>query len=192
MRSRGIARVIALSEKIDEVIELAKLDLGRKLGDMGCCSPSSAGNTKYYPSIWIDDRDEPVDLPLRGKATVDYVVVSRTARERDGKTKYDASIEIRSIDPQTEKEQKLPGSAKAVKLGALVPGMISFDRVRNQDGEFAPETSGGGVDPNTMAAAYGPGAIATNAAAMGAGTMVGTAGGVLAAKLLRNKLKLLK
>ena len=42
-----------------------------------------------------------------------------------------------------------------MRFGALRPGMITFDRPRNGDGEFAPE-SDGGVDSATMQAAYGP------------------------------------
>lgn len=41
--------------------------------------------------------------------------------------------------------------------------MITFDRARNGDGQFAPEASDGGIDPATMRAAYGPAKLQSDA-----------------------------
>jgi hypothetical protein len=82
----------------------------------------------------------------------------------------------------------------------LRPAMISgaraihFDRARNSDGEFAPQTEGG-PDPATMRAAYGPvnrrpgalrsalGIVADTAGAAGGAVTIGS---MVAKKLRRN------
>ena len=173
------------------MICLSKLDLGRSYED--CCkAPFGCGSSpsKSYPTIWVDNSPKPVDLPKKGKAVVDYEIVSKTTRERDGKTTHDASIEIRTIE-SVEDGKKKAGSAKPVKLQALRPGMIAFSRDRNQDGEFAPQ-SAGTPDPKAMAAAYGPGVIAggfTKGAIEGAGAVAGGGGAALLARLAWRRLR---
>lgn len=67
----------------------------------------------------------------------------------------------------------------------LQPGMINFNRVRNGDGEFAPQSVEGGPDPATMTAAYGhPADRAKIAVAFGGG-----AGAALLGMRLRSRLR---
>jgi len=146
--------------------------------------------SKSYPTIWVDGSPKPVELPKRGKAVVDYEIVSKTTRERDGKTTHDASIEIHTIEP-VEDGKKKKGIASPVKLSALRPGMIAFARARNTDGEFAPQAAGA-ADPKAMAAAYGPGAIAggfTKGAIEGSGAVAGGGGTALLARLASRRFR---
>lgn len=186
------SHLVQLNAALDDAIELAaKVDLGRKPYTGDCSIPSPATPKVYYPTIWIDDRETPVDLPVSGKAVIDYKVVSRTARERDGKTKHDATIEIQSIEALEKKGRKdgrngtdgTNGKAVPVKLSAIVPGMIRFSRARNSDGEFAPE-AGGGPDPATMRAAYGSPNVVK-----GMGAAAGLGGTAAAALLIARRMK---
>ena len=52
----------------------AKLDLGRKWGggDMASCSDTSKKSQVDYPTIRVDGKPDPIDLPDSGKAVVAY------------------------------------------------------------------------------------------------------------------------
>lgn len=121
-------RDYGLSALPQRIIAFAKkIDLGREYGGCSPCLSSPSGKMeKYYPTIWIDGKASPIDLPQSGKATVNYKVVSRTSREVDGKTTHDASIEIQSIEPEEKDDKKKPGAAKPVKFSSLPQRIISF------------------------------------------------------------------
>ena len=162
-RSQLTARLVELA---------AKMDLGESYGECASfpCEPKSKPE-KHYPTIYISGKEKPIDLPESGTATVQYVVRGRSINKRDGKERHSADIEIRTIEPEEEKEEKtLPGSAKkvSVKLSRLVPGMIEAsalgdpmivgihrseiqfgDRSRNNDGQFVGQETGG-IDPHSM------------------------------------------
>ncbi len=68
-----------------------------------------------------------------------------------------------------------------LRLNARLDDVLAFDRTRNSDGEFAPQTEGG-PDPNAMARVYGaPEARLTGPAAA---AVVGGAGVLTVATLL--------
>lgn len=137
------------------LVELAKkIDLGDKpMG--GCCSPCEAPRGPYYPSLYVSDRDEAIDIPEEGSATVKYRVRSRSTNKRDGKEKHSADIEIHSIEPvePEKKEEKQTALFEIRRLREICFG--SDPRPRNSLGEYTSDP-GEGVDPNQMAAAYGP------------------------------------
>ena len=173
------------------VIEFAgKLDLGRKPMDYSkaCIGPAEPQPRVWYPTLWIDGLEQPIDLPDKGKATVEYRITRKTTTDIDGKKRHDATVEIQSMEPvkKEEKASKLPGAAKQVKLSSLQPRMIFFDdRPRNPDGHFEPQGDGA-PDPATMRAAYGPNLGAAPAAT---GAVAGLGGTDAAAALLAKKLK---
>lgn len=79
------------------------------------------------------------------------------------------------------------GNLVGKRFSTLTPGMISFDRARNGDGEFSPGGGEGGAGPAEMIKAYGPPQGMTSggkAAAVAGG--VGSAG---AAALLLKSLR---
>jgi hypothetical protein len=173
-------RLHQLRARTAKLTELKALDLGRTYsndyGPLGCAGSIGAASKKVsYPSFWVHDVEQPLDLPDSGMATIKYKVTSKTTRTRDGKSKHDADIEIQSIEPvkATKPKLKLAAGMKIAHLGALLPGMIQLDgRPRNGSGQFSPEEAGG-PNPHSVAAAYGPGAIAKTVGGVGAAAGLG-------------------
>lgn len=76
--------------------------------------PASIGGSSepYYPSIYLEGKEEGVDIPDEGYALVKYKVVSKTTSESDGKKRHSCSIEFHEFTPKkgkgkanTEKEE---------------------------------------------------------------------------------------
>lgn len=210
--------------------ELAsKIDLGEgrdALGSpVGCCELPPR---RWFPSLYISGRKNPIDLPTKGKALVDYRVTGRSMNQRgEEDPRHSMDIAIQSIEPVEHDEDKEPKEGEAAKLLSdlrkvtgfarlsdlkaevkrvrglpnfvvdyLAPmqmgtvarreqirrragtkgaqlrsaierhraaGLLSSlrrlvefdDRRRNENGQFVGNDTGG-VDPNSMAAAYGP------------------------------------
>lgn len=72
--------------------------------------------------------------------------------------------------------------------GALRPGMICFDRERNGDGQFAPETEGTGLDPVSATKVYGAPAARAKPGINGRNVAAGL-GAAAAAALLTRRLR---
>jgi hypothetical protein len=76
---------------------MAKIDLGKKLGDCITAVPMSA-DEKHYPDLYLDSDDERLgDLPDKGSCTIHYKVRSRTHREEkdpDGKTRRSHAVRL--------------------------------------------------------------------------------------------------
>lgn len=96
--------VVPLSarSRLGEIIELKAVDLGYTYGSAGYgdspCS-SNYATTKHYPTMYISDREDQIDLPLSGTAKVKFKTRSKTSRQdENGKTRHSADIEIQSID----------------------------------------------------------------------------------------------
>lgn len=175
-----LARLHQLDARLDQVIQLSKLDLGRKYGEIGIAGSPPKRPEKYYPTLWIDPQAKPLEMEDSGKAVVEYQVTRREIVERDGKKTYGATIEIRSIEPMCdEKKKPLEGAAKPVKFAVR---SLEFSRSRNMDGEFVSQADGT-PGPNAMAAAYGPSTVAKTA-----GAVAGLGGTATAALLLAKRM----
>lgn len=112
----GLLKRFSEREALDSIINLKAVDLGYTYPTYPYDSPSSQ-TKKRYPSLYIDDRENEIDLPLNGTAKVKFKMVSKTTRQdEDGKKKHSASIEIQSIDPVEEEIEAQPGAAKPLKL----------------------------------------------------------------------------
>jgi hypothetical protein len=133
------------------LIELQKLDLGDTY-DAPCGLVGGENRTRYYPSIWISGQSKAIDLPKEGEGKIRFRVTSRSANtDRDGKTKYGATVEVLSIETP-EKDARLK------KLSAAVDQLVelaSDPRPRNGLGQYENQDQGPVVDSNTVAAAYG-------------------------------------
>jgi hypothetical protein len=82
------------------LVELAaKIDLGDRFeGSAGCCSPCPPERINY-PRLYVSGKKEPIDIPKKGKAVVDYKVTNRSMNERDGEERHSIDIEVHSIEP---------------------------------------------------------------------------------------------
>ena len=168
-----------LSAVRERLVELAAIDLGYSYGNT-CCGVSPATSEKNYPSLYISDKKEPIDLPRSGKATVEYRVRSSSSNtDKDGNTTHSANIEIKSIDPIEEANKKKEGMAKILKvqLAANERDVIQFGdpRPRNPLGEFS--GAQGGPNSSAMETTYrqNPGIQPVKAIAEGAiGGIAGT------------------
>lgn len=116
----------SLRSDFQSVVEFAKMDLAEKPYPLGCgCSPASS-NKKYYPTLYVNRQDK-IDLPMKGKATIEYRLRSKTARQdEDGKMTESADIEVISIDPIVEPVAK-------PKPGAAVPTVVAQFRSAVRD-----------------------------------------------------------
>lgn len=99
----------------DNLVEFAKMDLGESSSMLaGCCSPVSEKSKKWYPSFYVN-KAEKLDLPLTGKATIEYRLRSQTKRQDDaGKVSHSADIEVISIDPEVEEVKPVAGGKAVV------------------------------------------------------------------------------
>ena len=167
-KSRGTFEPLGLGAIERRLVALAaKLDLGDKWEAERSCPPSPSLQGVHYPSLYLNGKTKPIDLPEKGKATVEYRVVNRSTNKRNGEERHSADIEIRSIEPQEADEDEQPKEGDRAKLLSDLRGLrrLYFDsRPRNENGQYIGNETGG-VDPNSMAAAYGtdrlpePGAV---------------------------------
>ena len=167
--------------------ELARMDLREPdWPELGCQVAAPKKNEPRYPTLWLSDRDEPLDLPDSGKAVVEYDVTRRTIEEVNGKKKHSYTIRIKSIDPETKPKK---GGAVAGQLAA--GGRVTeLARTRSSDGTFAPEDAGG-ADAASFTKAYGPPASrpALRPGMVAAGAGAAAAGGALLHPGVRKRLK---
>jgi hypothetical protein len=102
--------------QLRRIVELAKIDLGDKPG-AGVCGPCEAPRRMYYPSVYISGREKPVDIPDKGKAVIEYRVSGRSMNKRgDEQARHSTDIEIHSIEPIEEEEEKGPKEGQAARL----------------------------------------------------------------------------
>lgn len=115
------ATILSARHQLNAIINLKAVDLAYSYDDYGC-SPAGSLSTekkKHYPSLFINDRADDIDLPLSGTATVKYKMRSKTTRQDgDGKQRHSADIEIQSIDPIEEVKAKATGAATPIKMAA--------------------------------------------------------------------------
>lgn len=150
-----------LRAQLNAIIELKAMDLGRSYGE-SCVGPGETPTRKYYPTLYVSDRPDEIDLPLSGEAKVKFKLKSKTSRQdEDGKTRHSADIEIHSIDPISDTKRKpIEGDkAKLLSVRARLNEIIQMadPRPRNTLGEF----SGGeevGPTPNQIGTVYKQGA----------------------------------
>jgi hypothetical protein len=91
--------------KLKDILEFKATDLGYTNDYPGCCDyePSK----KRYPSLYVSDKDEAIDLPLSGMARVKYKLMGTTTRQdEEGKKKHSADIQIESIEPIEDEDPK--------------------------------------------------------------------------------------
>jgi hypothetical protein len=150
-----------LAELDSSITELSgKLDLGYSDADTGCGIGSYDPKKRRYPSMYVHGCPDPTDLPMTGKAIIDYKITEKRVRTTEGDgSKHSMDIEVRSIEPMEGKAgKKLKGEAKPITgLSALRPGMIQFadSRGRNPQGQFV-DTDLAGANPEAMRRAYDP------------------------------------
>ena len=136
-----------------------KLDLGYSDAEAGCGISSYDPKKRRYPTMYVHGCPDPTDLPMTGKAVIDYKITEKRVRTTEGDgSKHSMDIEVRSIEPMEGKSgKKLKGEAKPVTgLSSLFPGMIQFadSRGRNPQGQFV-DTDLAGANPEAMRRAYG-------------------------------------
>lgn len=109
---------IAFQDQLQDIIELKAVDLGYTYGEMEC-NPCSAPQKKHYPTLYIHDRENDIDLPLSGQAIIRYKLRSKTTRQNEeGNKRHSADIEIQTIDP-VEEPEKAPKEGEKAKLKTL-------------------------------------------------------------------------
>jgi hypothetical protein len=184
-------RLVELAARIDGAFEFNKVNLGRPSPDFSspCGSMSLGKTTTYYPTLWLEPQDQELNLPDSGKAIIEYKVKRRTVTETDGKKRYEASIEVQSIEPMEGKAKKkpgLPGAAKPMKFAVRPGHVIAFTKVRNAMGEFAPN-DGSAIDESMMARAYGAPSVVRRSLGGGKAGHAVASGGKATAALLTGR-----
>lgn len=134
-----------LDSKLSGMVQLKATDLGTDYGSMydPCCSSACkvAGQKKYYPSLYISDRADDLDLPMTGTATIKYKLRSKTTRQdEEGKKKHSAEIEVQSIDPDVEEEKPIKDGAKQLKFSVRLKKIVKKHKGVE---ERVPEEEGG-------------------------------------------------
>jgi len=126
---------LSARDQLSRIIEFKPVDLGYTYGETDClpCSPGSSQSKKHFPSLYIHDRANDIDLPLSGKAVITYKLRSKTTRQNEeGNKRHSADIEIQTIDPieEEEKPAKEGEKAKVKTLAAReqLNGIIQFAR----------------------------------------------------------------
>lgn len=125
----GGKKEMSARETLASIINLKAIDLGRSYPDYPCGAYPDSGkeSKKDYPSLYISDRDDELNLPLEGEARVKYKLRSKEMRQdHEGKKRHSASIEIHSIDPIKE-TTKPKGGAKRINIQPTEP-MRRFSR----------------------------------------------------------------
>ena len=113
------------------IVEFAAMDLGQDMSS-SLCSPCSGAekSKKYYPSLYVSGVKK-LDLPMKGKATIEYRIRSTTDRQDDnGNVSKSADIEVLSIDPTVAKIAPKAG-------GKAVVTKTDFQRDLREVVEFA-------------------------------------------------------
>ncbi len=111
-----------MSARSAVLVMLKAMDLGHSYEGV-----SESPSSKHYPCIYVNDREEPIDLPLSGHAHVKYKLRSKTARQDEsGKVRHSADIEIHSMDPIIEEKNEPVEGEHAKLLSADVVGVIQF------------------------------------------------------------------
>jgi hypothetical protein len=166
----------------EELIQLKAIDLGYSYESMyGGCGIDVAAkpDRKNYPSFYVSDRPDELDIPMEGQAVIKYKLRSKEMRQNEkGEKKHSASLEIHSIDPiKEDKKPKQGERAKLVKFRAELDSIIHFGdpRKRNNLGEFS--GAEGGPDPTAMGITYKSGLISS-----AVGGAAGAAGGLAVTK----------
>jgi len=102
----------------------AKIDLGTKPEGAGCCSPCDVPRSPYYPTLYVSGRKQPIDIPEKGKATVEYRVRSRSSNKQgEEDERHSADIEIHSIEahepePEAKKQSALFEDVRRLRMFA--------------------------------------------------------------------------
>lgn len=130
---------VQLKERLVELA--AKLDLGRQ-PETSCIGygPKESRPRTWYPGLYIDGIKEPIDLPLTGKAIIDYKLTRKSTTIVNDEERHDASLDVISIEPMdaAKKQPKaLPGSAKLVKTGLELSAKSTGNRLRPRMIELA-------------------------------------------------------
>jgi hypothetical protein len=98
------------------LVEFAKMDLGQSPESygLGCSYSKPSSPKKYYPTLYINGKD--LDLPLTGKATIEYRLRSKTKRQdEDGKITHSADVEVMTIETADPEKPKAGGKAVVTK-----------------------------------------------------------------------------
>lgn len=78
------------------------IDLGSKPTNEPTLATSSPSKGKYYPSLHLEWPDD-YDLPKSGTMEVTFVKTSETKTTHNGKTRYNVTLEIKTIEEVSEK-----------------------------------------------------------------------------------------
>jgi len=87
-------------------------------------------------------------------------------------------------------EQRSGVRSQKSELGALQRGMICLERARNGEGQYAPESGEGGLEPASATKVYGPPAARVKRAQPGGRALLAGAGALTAAGLLTRRLRM--
>jgi hypothetical protein len=84
-----------LAARSQRVVEFGTLDLGEKPPSpaMEAASPK-----RWYPTLHLSDLSEEFPLGDEGTAKITYKVKRRSSEKVDGKEKFSATIEVRTIE----------------------------------------------------------------------------------------------
>lgn len=78
-----------------------KIKLGEKLGEgLGAAAPSEPEQKDklFYPSLHITSKGGYGKKPKKGRATIEYEIVSETERDEGGKTTFSCQLDVHSIE----------------------------------------------------------------------------------------------
>lgn len=169
-------RPTQLSASLREIIQFAKMDLAESYDKCLCAPCGSAFPKKYYPSLYISGQKK-IDLPMKGRAVIEYKLRSRTTNQDDnGNVTESACVEVQSIDPQVEDTpKKKPGAATIMntkQLHASMREIVEF-AARTPNEEYVPRGPNQGTKVRRVV-----GALAGGALGAWAGRRVGTLAGV--------------
>jgi len=79
------------------------IDLGSKPPSEPAGVMMSPSKEKYYPSLHLEWPDD-YDLPDSGTMEVTFVKTAETKTTNNGKTRYNVTLEIKTIEEVSEKE----------------------------------------------------------------------------------------
>jgi hypothetical protein len=80
------------------------IDLGSKPMNEPTLAKSSLSKEKYYPSLHLEWPDD-YDFPDSGTMEVTFVKTGETKTTHNGKTRYNVTLEIKSIESVEEGEE---------------------------------------------------------------------------------------
>jgi len=80
--------------------------------DSPISAPEEPKKTKMvYPSLYISDLKESIEMPDSGEATIKFKVIERRETERDGKTSCSYDLEVQDISFAAGKPGKTPSKS---------------------------------------------------------------------------------